>query len=93
VSEWIHDSGNTLAKDRLRFIPLAIALVLTGLTLGSNYASNNFERFPGWLMLLGILGCAAAIICDVIFLAIRVVRRQWRASVSVLLALAILVQV
>ena len=80
-----------VADDRLSLIPAGIALLVTGLTLGFIYASNNFERFPGWLMLLGILVWLVAVVCDVIFLSIRTINRRWRASISVLLALAILI--
>jgi hypothetical protein len=77
---------------RGRFTPThaVIGLVLIGLFFASGYAYRNFERY-GLVNLFAVLACFVLIITELILLAVRIVRRRWRSSLSAAIAPGLLV--
>src|ERR1044071_8727019 len=77
-------------SDKFTIVPILVAIVLIGLSLAFGYSALNFERFDG-LWLLSLLLSCMAFLGGLVLLVVRLVRRQWRASTSLALALALLV--
>jgi hypothetical protein len=78
------------SRDHLTAGPIIIALVLSGLFFFSTYASNNFDRY-GSIGLFALFFAFVAVITNLVLLMIRLGKRRWRASISVAVALGILV--
>jgi hypothetical protein len=85
-----HGHTDTPSRDRFTAGPILIALALSGLFFFSAYASNNFERY-GAIGLFALFFAFVTAVANLVLLTVRLVRRRWRASVSVAAALGILV--